>query len=84
MSEHHDHSHAVVTEENSKKLMVALGLTTTFLIVEVVAAFITQSLALLSDAPFIFRLPSALAERIFIEIKFMTKPMTATIIIPTL
>ena len=26
MSEHHDHSHAVVTEENSKKLMVALGL----------------------------------------------------------
>ena len=37
MSEHHDHSHAVVTEENSKKLMVALGLTTTFLIVEVVA-----------------------------------------------
>jgi cobalt-zinc-cadmium efflux system protein len=25
MSEHHDHSHAVVTEENSKKLMVALG-----------------------------------------------------------
>ena len=50
MSEHHDHSHAVVTEENSKKLMVALGLTTTFLIVEVVAAFITQSLALLSDA----------------------------------
>lgn len=30
MSEHHDHSHAVVTEENSKKLMVALGLTTTF------------------------------------------------------
>jgi cobalt-zinc-cadmium efflux system protein len=39
MSEHHDHSHAVVTEGNSKKLMFALGLTTTFLIVEVVAAF---------------------------------------------
>jgi cobalt-zinc-cadmium efflux system protein len=29
MSEHHDHSHAVVTEGNSKKLMFALGLTTT-------------------------------------------------------
>ncbi|MDH0827903.1 hypothetical protein N5C97_15735, partial [Acinetobacter johnsonii] len=27
MSEHHDHSHAVVTEGNSKKLMFALGLT---------------------------------------------------------
>ena len=37
-----------------KKLMVALGLTTTFLIVEVVAAFITQSLALLSDAAHMF------------------------------
>ena len=40
MSEHHDHSHVVVTEGNSKKLMFALGLTTTFLIVEVVAAFV--------------------------------------------
>ena len=61
MSEHHDHSHAVVTEENSKKLMVALGLTTTFLIVEVVAAFITQSLALLSDAAHMFTDVAALA-----------------------
>ncbi len=61
MSEHHDHSHAVVTEENSKKLMVALGLTTTFLIVEVVAASITQSLALLSDAAHMFTDVAALA-----------------------
>ena len=61
MSEHHDHSHAVVTEGNSKKLMFALGLTTTFLIVEVVAAFITQSLALLSDAAHMFTDVAALA-----------------------
>ncbi|MFH4142192.1 cation transporter, partial [Acinetobacter baumannii] len=31
----HDHSHAVVTEGNAKKLMIALALTSTFLIVEV-------------------------------------------------
>ena len=46
----HDHSHAVVTEGNAKKLTIALALTTTFLIVEVIAGLITQSLALLSDA----------------------------------
>lgn len=57
----HDHSHAVVTEENSKKLMFALALTVTFLIVEVVAGFITQSLALLSDAAHMFTDAAALA-----------------------
>lgn len=31
----HDHSHAVVTEGNVKKLTFALALTSTFLIVEV-------------------------------------------------
>ena len=30
----HDHSHAVVTEGNAKKLTIALVLTSTFLIVE--------------------------------------------------
>ena len=53
----HDHSHAVVTEGNAKKLTIALVLTTTFLIVEV----ITQSLALLSDAAHMFTDAAALA-----------------------
>ena len=57
----HDHSHAVVTEGNIKKLTFALILTTTFLIVEVVAAFITKSLALLSDAAHMFTDALALA-----------------------
>lgn len=57
----HDHSHAEVTEANSKKLMFALGLTVIFLIVEVVAGFITQSLALLSDAAHMFTDAAALA-----------------------
>ena len=63
MSGHHghDHSHAVVTENNAKKLTFALVLTSTFLIVEVVAGFITQSLALLSDAAHMFTDAAALA-----------------------
>lgn len=57
----HEHSHAVVTQQNSKKLMFALGLTLSFLIVEVIAGFITQSLALLSDAAHMFTDAAALA-----------------------
>ena len=63
MSGHHghDHSHAVVTEGNARKLTIALMLTTTFLIIEVVAGLITQSLALLSDAAHMFTDAAALA-----------------------
>lgn len=63
MSEHHghDHSHAVVTEENAKKLTFALALTCVFLIIEVIAGFMTQSLALLSDAAHMFTDAAALA-----------------------
>lgn len=63
MAEHHghDHSHAVVTEQNAKKLTFALGLTSLFLIVEVIAGFMTQSLALLSDAAHMFTDAAALA-----------------------
>ena len=57
----HNHTHAVVTEGNAKKLTFALALTTTFLIVEVIAGFITQSLALLSDAAHMFTDAAALA-----------------------
>lgn len=57
----HDHSHAVVTEGNVKKLTFALALTSSFLIVEVIAGFMTQSLALLSDAAHMFTDAAALA-----------------------
>lgn len=57
----HDHSHAVATEGNVKKLTFALALTSTFLIVEVIAGFMTQSLALLSDAAHMFTDAAALA-----------------------
>ncbi|OTG67577.1 cation diffusion facilitator family transporter [Acinetobacter silvestris] len=57
----HDHSHAVVTEANVKKLSFALALTSIFLVVEVIAGFLTQSLALLSDAAHMFTDAAALA-----------------------
>ena len=57
----HDHSHAVVTESNIKKLTFALALTTLFLVVEILAGFMTQSLALLSDAAHMFTDAAALA-----------------------
>lgn len=44
----HDHSHATTT--NSKRLSIALGLTLTFLVAEVVGGIVFNSLALLSDA----------------------------------
>ena len=63
MSGHHghDHSHAVVTEGNAKKLSIALVFTTIFLVVEVIAGLITESLALLSDAAHMFTDAAALA-----------------------
>ena len=57
----HDHSHAAVTEGNTKKLTIALILTTTFLVIEFIAGIITQSLALLSDAAHMFTDAAALA-----------------------
>ena len=62
MTQHgHDHSHALITEDNAKKLTFALILTTSFLIIEVIAGFMTQSLALLSDAAHMFTDAAALA-----------------------
>ena len=69
----HDHSHAVVTEDNAKKLTIALLLTVTFLIVEVIAGFITQSLALLSDAAHMFTDAAALAIAL-VAIKIAKRP----------
>ena len=46
----HDHDHGVTTIHHEKPLWWALGLTATFLVVEVVAGLLTNSLALLSDA----------------------------------
>lgn len=60
-SHNHDHSQIEITGSNIKKLSIALALTTIFLVVEVIAAFMTQSLALLSDAAHMFTDAAALA-----------------------
>lgn len=53
---HHDHS-----SSNEKRLWWAFLLTASFLIVEVIGGFLTQSLALLSDAAHMFTDTAALA-----------------------
>ena len=54
----HDHSHAT---GNERALKVALALTSTFLLVELVGGILTKSLALISDAAHMFTDTAALA-----------------------
>lgn len=56
---HADHNHGAGA--STKRLAIALGLTTTFLIAELVGAFVFDSLALLSDAAHMFTDSAALA-----------------------
>lgn len=57
----HGHSHSHGAGANSKMLAIALGLTTTFLIAELIGSFVFNSLALLSDAAHMFTDSAALA-----------------------
>lgn len=57
----HTHGHSHMAGPNERSLMIALALTTTFLLVEVVAGVLTQSLALISDAAHMFTDTAALA-----------------------
>lgn len=67
MGEEHDHGGGGHTGHNhgvgasTKRLAIALGLTTAFLIAELVGAFVFDSLALLSDAAHMFTDSAALA-----------------------
>jgi cobalt-zinc-cadmium efflux system protein len=54
------HSHAVNVGQNERPLWFALGLTTVFLIAEVIGGLLTNSLALLSDAAHMFTDTAAL------------------------
>lgn len=57
----HDHGHSHGAGANSRMLAIALGLTSAFLIAEVVGSFLFNSLALLSDAAHMFTDSAALA-----------------------
>lgn len=57
----HSHGHSHTAGANEHSLKIALGLTTIFLVVELVAGVLTQSLALISDAAHMFTDTAALA-----------------------
>lgn len=57
----HDHGHDHAAGANSRMLAIALGLTGTFLVAELIGAFLFDSLALLSDAAHMFTDAAALA-----------------------
>lgn len=59
--DHGGHAHDHAPGENSRMLALALGLTTVFLIAELVGAYLFNSLALLSDAAHMFTDSAALA-----------------------
>ena len=56
-----EHSHVPVGTGNERALLIALVLTTCFLIAEVIGGFLTGSLALISDAAHMFTDSAALA-----------------------
>lgn len=56
-----EHAHAIPSTQNERTLWWALGLTSTFLIAEVVAGILLNSLALLADAAHMFTDAAALA-----------------------
>lgn len=55
------HDHAVPGTRNERSLWIALGLTTTFMVAEVVTGILTRSLALISDAAHMLTDAAALA-----------------------
>ena len=61
MGSGHDHAHNHAAGANTKMLAIALGLTSTFLVAELIGAFVFNSLALLSDAAHMFTDAAALA-----------------------
>jgi cobalt-zinc-cadmium efflux system protein len=57
----HAHTHATPEGGNARSLSIALALTGSFLVVEVVGGILTGSLALISDAAHMFTDAAALA-----------------------
>ena len=61
MAHDHGHAHNHAASANSRMLAIALGLTTAFLIAELIGSFVFNSLALLADAAHMFTDSAALA-----------------------
>ncbi len=72
MSGGHDHSHRGA---NKKRMAIALGLTSAYLIAEVIGAIVTRSLALLADAGHMLTDVAGIALALF-AMRFAEKPAT--------
>ena len=73
----HAHGHAELGTTPSRKLAIALALTSTFLLVEVVGGWLTGSLALLSDAGHMLTDAGALGLALFAQ-RLSQRPRTKT------
>jgi cobalt-zinc-cadmium efflux system protein len=72
----HGHSHQVsASGKNKKPLMIVLGLTTAYMLAEVIGGLLTNSLALLADAGHMLTDVGGLALALF-AIKFAERPAT--------
>lgn len=71
------HNHAHATKGNEKLLCITLGLTATFMVAEIIGGFVTQSLALLSDAAHMFTDVAALAVSL-VAIRIGKRPADAS------
>lgn len=70
------HNHALPTAGNEKVLWIALGLTSAFMVAEVIGGLLTGSLALISDAAHMFTDTAALAIALA-AIRVATRPADA-------
>lgn len=71
----HKHRHVHTPGSNRKKLLLVLGLTAVYMLAEAVGGFLTNSLALLSDAGHMFTDVAALALALF-ALWFAARPVT--------
>ena len=75
MAHTHSHSHAS-GDENAKRLMLAFGVTATFMVIEVIGGLVSGSLALLADAGHMLTDAAALLFAL-IAVQFSRRPPNA-------
>lgn len=75
MAHTHSHSHAS-GDENAKRLMLAFGVTATFMVIEVIGGLVSGSLALLADAGHMLTDAAALLFAL-IAVQFSRRPPSA-------
>ena len=82
MAHSHSHSHST-GDENAKRLLLAFGVTATFMIIEVTGGLISGSLALLADAGHMLTDAAALLFAL-LAVRFSQRPPTILVVITIL